>query len=80
MKTYDATVALIPRNDYSIAYTKNPNEFEFLLKKCIELEYVVEALGNDFRLTIKGWQHASVLDAVKESLGKHLWRCLSILR
>jgi hypothetical protein len=66
MKTYDAAVTIIPQNDYSVAYTKNPDEFKFLLNKCIELGYVEEALGEDYRLTLKGWQHASELDMAKE--------------
>ena len=66
MDTYDATVTLSPTYDYPLAYAKNPKEFEFLVSKSVELGYVELATeGAQYRLTVNGWQRASVLDAAK---------------
>lgn len=66
MDTYDATVTLSPTYDYPLVYAKNPKEFEFLVSKSVELGYVELAAGGaQYRLTVNGWQRASVLDAAK---------------
>jgi nucleoside 2-deoxyribosyltransferase len=66
MDTYDATITLSPTYDYSITFSKDPKEFEFLVGKSMELGYVELPVGGaQYRLTIKGWQHASTLEAAK---------------
>jgi nucleoside 2-deoxyribosyltransferase len=62
MATDDATVTLRPDCDYSVAYARTPPEFEFLIERAVELEYIELASGGDqYRLRLKGWEHASQL-------------------
>lgn len=66
METDDATVTLSPDHDYSVAYAKTPNEFKFLVEKAMELKYLELAAGGaQYRLSLKGWEHASELDRAK---------------
>jgi hypothetical protein len=57
MDTYNATLTLSPSYDYSIAFCKDPKEFEFLVGKSMELGHVEQPVGGaQYRLTLKGWQ------------------------
>lgn len=62
MTTDDATVTISPDSDYSVAYARTAPEFEFLIERAVELEYIELASGGDqYRLRLKGWEHASQL-------------------
>lgn len=61
-ETDDAGVLLSPSYDYSIAYSKTPTEFKFLMERATELGYLELAFGEaEYRLTAKGWIYVNDL-------------------
>ncbi|MEK6279171.1 MAG: hypothetical protein AABN95_02350 [Acidobacteriota bacterium] len=63
METDDAGVLLSPPYDYSIAYSKNPTEFKFLIDRAIDMGYLELAYGEaEYRLTAKGWIYVTQLN------------------
>lgn len=62
MDTYDAGVPISPQYDYSVAYTKNPAEFKFLVDRAVGIGYLEVPYGESiYRLSFKGWEHAAQL-------------------
>jgi nucleoside 2-deoxyribosyltransferase len=62
METDDAGVLLSPTYDYSIAYSKTPTEFKFLIDRAIDMGYLELAYGEaEYRLTAKGWIYVTQL-------------------
>ncbi len=66
-KTPDSFIPLT-QNDYPLIYSKNLNEFNFYIRKAIELGYIENDTydaSSEYRLTIpRGWIHISELNKV----------------
>lgn len=52
-----AHIQLFTQTDFPIAYALVPDEFDFYLKKLVELDYLEEEPSGYFRLSVNGWRH-----------------------
>ena len=60
-KTADSAVELSFTRDYPIAFAQSGAEFEFVITKAMELDYLEPIEGDKYRLGFEGWRRVSEL-------------------